>query len=173
MVRPYGELESFDIRTQCRYAPYDGVTLAFGCRIVPFSVRRLAFSNSIRWGPSRSVCLRLAVEVAWRRVGTRRRLCRSCMGGRISEARVSVVRRVGLSASRTPSSVRWWGSPSRIPRPYAVWYNKTLPFTFHVQRTTTRLRDRPEPTCTMNANPGPLRLTTTDTNDRHVALDPN
>ena len=55
----------------------------------------------------------------------------------------------------------------------AVWYNDTLPFTFHVTRTTTRLRDRREPTCTTNANPGLLRLTTTDTNERHVALDPD
>ena len=38
VFRPYGERESFDIRAQRRDAPYDGVTFAFGCRIVPFSV---------------------------------------------------------------------------------------------------------------------------------------
>ena len=46
-------------------------------------------------------------------------------------------------------------------------------FTFDVTRTTTRRRARPDPTCTTNANSGPLRLTSTDTNDRHVALDPD
>ena len=34
---PYGELESLDVRTRRPYASYDGVTFAFGCRIVTFS----------------------------------------------------------------------------------------------------------------------------------------
>ena len=38
VVSPYCERESRDVRTRRRYAPYDGVTFARGCRMVPFSV---------------------------------------------------------------------------------------------------------------------------------------
>ena len=38
MVSPFGEPQSLDPRSQRRYAPYNGVSFAFGSRIVPFSV---------------------------------------------------------------------------------------------------------------------------------------
>ena len=62
---------------------------------------------------------------------------------------------------------------SILIRGFSLWYNDIAVFDVSRTRTTPRLRDRPEPTCTTNANPGPLRLTATDTNDRHVSPDPD
>ena len=62
MVRPHGELESFCTgAASLRSIRRSNIRVRLSNSSVQF---RLAFSTGIRWGPSHSVCRRLAVEVA-------------------------------------------------------------------------------------------------------------
>ena len=60
---------------------------------------------------------------------------------------------------------------SRRQKDSSLWYSDTY---FYVLRYTyDNTNTNPtRPMCTKNANPGPLRLTNTDTDDRHEALAP-